>query len=122
MIVLPRLTGTVGLIVRLYGPTPSTSGAAARKTVRASAIRGIKARSLVSIYCRRPMGFLQRRRRGRAAEGLCYRERIGLGTPEVVRTGVFAPQIARMLVDAKTPTIFIRNLGVAAHLAGLLGP
>jgi hypothetical protein len=49
VIVLPRLTGTVGLIARLYGATPSTRGAAAEESARARATRGIKARSLVSI-------------------------------------------------------------------------
>ena len=49
VIVLPRLTGTFGLIVRVYGGTPSTIGLAARKRVRARAARGIAARSLVSI-------------------------------------------------------------------------
>jgi hypothetical protein len=49
VIVLPRLTGTFGLIVRVYGATPSTKGAAARKRVIARATRGIVARSLVNI-------------------------------------------------------------------------
>src|SRR5690349_16392570 len=59
VMVLPRLTGTDGLIVRVYGGTPSTIGLAARKRVRARAIMGTAARSLVSIYCRRPIVFLQ---------------------------------------------------------------
>ena len=49
VIVLPRLTGTVGLIVRVNGATASTSGAAARERVRARATRGIRARGLVGI-------------------------------------------------------------------------
>ncbi len=49
VIVLPRLTGTLGLIVRLYGATPTTSGAAARDRVSARATSGIATRSLVSI-------------------------------------------------------------------------
>src|SRR2546428_12310437 len=42
VIVLPRLTGTVGLIVRVYGATASTSGTAARARVRARATRGLE--------------------------------------------------------------------------------
>ena len=49
VIVLPRLTGTLGLIVRLYGATPSTSGNPTRERVRARATRRIIACSLVSI-------------------------------------------------------------------------
>ena len=66
-------------------------------------------------------GILQRRRRGRAAEGLCYRERIGVGTLWSGDKEVFAPQTAGILL-LRIPTIFNRNLRVAAHLAGLLGP
>src|SRR5437016_8540667 len=43
VIVLPRLNGTVGLIVRVYGATAPTSGNAARERVRARATRGIRA-------------------------------------------------------------------------------
>lgn len=35
---------------------------------------------------------------------------------------VFASQIGEMLVFVNAPTIFKRNLGFAAHLAGLVGP
>src|SRR6266700_5525818 len=59
--------------------------------------------------------------RRRAAEGLCYRERIRVGTLWSGDKEVFAPQTAGTLL-LQTPTIFNRNLRVAAHLAGLLGP
>ena len=49
VIVLPRLTGTVGLIVRLYGGIAWTSGFATRERVRAKATKGTAARSLVNI-------------------------------------------------------------------------
>src|SRR5438132_11328982 len=42
VIVLPRLTGTVGLIVRVYGATASTSGTVARKGLELGLLGGLE--------------------------------------------------------------------------------
>ena len=47
VMLVPRLTGTFGLIDRAYEAAPETRGACARIRVRTRATRGVTVRSLI---------------------------------------------------------------------------